>query len=167
MILHFLRHSQAEPSQSQNHHFDRERVLTQEGQKTMQLAAQGFKKMGVSFERIISSPYPRAMQTAQIVSDVYGYQREIIQTENLIPEALFHKFRKELLTSWTHFKSVLIVTHQPFVSECLSCFLTGKDVPIAVDMGTGTLCSLEIDASLKGPAILSAMIRADTAMLLG
>ncbi len=167
MILHFLRHAQAEPIHSNNHHDDRSRVLTREGRETLRSAAKGYLKMGLEFDRILSSSYPRALESAQIVADVFQFEREIALTDNLTPDALFHKFRKELLTSWAQFKSILIVTHQPFVSECISCLLTGKDVPIALDMGTGTLCTLEIDTAFRGPAILSSMIRVEDAAWVG
>lgn len=167
MILHFLRHAHAEPLLADNHHLDCERVLTRSGRETMRSAAQSFFKMGLKFEGILSSPYLRAVESAKIISDVFDFEKEIILSDNLVPDALFHKFRKEMLASWAQFKSVLIVTHQPFVSECISCLLTRKDAPIALDMGTGTLCTLEIDATFKGPAILSSMIRAEDAAWMG
>ena len=166
MILHFLRHAQAEPAHGVSHN-DRERVLTQEGRDTMRHAAQGFLKMGLDFDRILSSPYPRAVESAQIFADIFQFERQISLTDNLTPDALFHKFRKELLTDWSQFKSLLIVTHQPFVSECIAFFLTGTDIPLAVDMGTGTLCTVEIDKSLTGPGILVSMIRAEAAARMG
>lgn len=167
MILHFLRHAQAEPMHSGAHQHDRDRRLTPEGREIMKRAARGFLKTGMQFDRILSSPYPRALESAKIVSDVFGFKHEIHLSDNLVPEALFHKFRKELLNSWTEFNSLLIVTHQPFVSECISFFLTGKDAPIAIDMGTATLCTLEIDSSLNSFAILSSMVRAEAAAWMG
>ncbi len=168
MILHFLRHANAEPFSRGTHHHDRERLLTQEGRVKMRLAAMGFLRLGVKFEKILSSPYPRAAETAQIVSDVFSYRDEITISEHLTPDALYHKFRKEFLDAWTKLDSVLIVTHQPFVSECISVLLTGRDDPlISINMGTGTLCSLEIDPKWASPAILLSMLHSDQAALLG
>jgi len=168
VILHFLRHAQAEPLDPGKHQHDRERSLTSEGRQKMQLAARGFLKSGVKFEKILSSPYPRAVETAQIVSDIFSYSGEITLSEHLTPEALYHKFRKDFLTDWSALESVLIVTHQPFVSECISVLLTGRDDPLlSIDMGTGTLCSLEIDPRWTCPAILLSIVHADQAALFG
>lgn len=161
MIIHFLRHAQAEPFQPGKHDHDRDRLLTDVGRTQIQLAAKSFQKLGVQFDAVISSPYSRAVETAKIVADVFHFREAFQLTENLIPDAFYHKFRKEFLASWVSFNSILFVTHQPFVSECISCLLTGKDIPLAVDMGTGTLCTLEVDPALKGPAILHSMIRAE------
>ena len=163
MILHFLRHAHAEALDSRIHKADCDRLLTPDGRDLMQRAAKGFLKVGVHFEMILSSPYPRAVETAKMIAEAFHFEKEIRLSENLIPEALYHKFRKEILDLKPSCNSILIVTHQPFVSESISFLLTGKDVPIAVDMGTGTLCTLEIDSALKGPAILSSMLKAEQA----
>lgn len=165
MMLHFLRHAQAEPAHPTQQ--DRNRVLTSEGREMIQRASRGFFKMGLKFDQIISSPYLRTLETAKIVAETYQYSKSIQLSDNLVPDALFHKFRKELLDSWNQFKSILIVTHQPFVSECIACLLTGNEAPLAVDMGTATLCSLESDSLLRGPAMLSSMLKADQAALIG
>ena len=165
MILHFLRHAQAELAHPGGH--DRERLLSRQGREVMRLAAKGFLNLGIQFDGVISSPYPRAIETAKIVADTYQFKQEIQTSENLIPEAFFHKFRKEFLESWVRFNALLVVTHQPFVSECISCLINERDLPLAIDMGTGTLCTLEVDPSLKGPAILSSMLKAEQAALMG
>lgn len=168
MMLHFLRHAQAEPFNRRMHGQDRDRLLSQAGREQIRLAAQGFMKEGMRFDTLISSPYPRAVETAKIVADVFKFKKAIHFSENLIPEALYHKFRKEFLANWTKSNSVLIVTHQPFVSECISILLSGKEDPLlSVNMGTGALCSLEIDARWKSPAILSAMIPSEMASRMG
>lgn len=168
MILHFLRHAQAESLDRAKHHHDRERLLTAEGRQKMHHAAKGFLKAGIQFERVVASPYPRAVETAQIVSDVFGYREEIAISENLVPDALYHKFRKEFLASWSKYNSLLVVTHQPFVTECISVLLTGKDDPLlSINMGTGTLCTLEVDPHLASPAILLSIVHTDQAALLG
>jgi len=168
LILHFLRHAEAEALDRSKHHHDRERLLTSAGRQKMQQAARGFLKSGVKFDRVLSSPYPRAVETAQIVSDIFGYREGIALSEHLVPDALFHKFRTEFMASWTKYDSLLIVTHQPFVSECISVLLTGKDDPLlSINMGTGTLCSLEIDPHWASPAILLSIVHTDQAALFG
>jgi len=168
VILHFLRHAQAEQFNSRKHQHDRDRLLSPEGRQKMELAARGFLKSGVKFEKILSSPYPRAVETAQIVSDIFSYRNEVTLSEHLTPEALYHKFRKEFLAAWSKLESVLIVTHQPFVSECISVLLTGRDDPLlSINMGTGTLCSLEIDPQWTSPAILLSIVHTDQAALFG
>ncbi len=166
MIIHFLRHAHAEPLDRKKHSDDQDRRLTDEGRKLIREAARGWIQCGIGFDRIFSSPYPRAAETAQIVADVYGHPSEIVHSEHLIPDAFFHKFRAEFLGSWYHLSRVLIKALQPFVWDCISVLLTGRDYPLAINMGTGSICTLEVDPAWKVPAILHGMLHAEQSALL-
>ncbi len=149
MILHFLRHAQAEVFNPQIHSHDSDRALTPEGRKMLHLAAQEFLKAGIQFDSVISSPYCRAVESAKIVTDVFQFKKQVNLSEHLTPEASIQKFREELLNKWSGLHAILFITHQPFVSACISDLLNKKKNFIGQDMGTGSLCTFEVDPSFK------------------
>ena len=63
--LVFFRHGIAEDTLP-----DRSRPLTEEGIRKTRAAAEGLKKMEISFDRIFTSPWLRASQTAAILSEL-------------------------------------------------------------------------------------------------
>src|SRR5437588_7924009 len=67
MKLCFLRHGEADwPNWNKP---DDERPLTERGKKEIQKVADFFKVLDISLDRIVTSPLPRAQQTAAIVAD--------------------------------------------------------------------------------------------------
>src|SRR5690606_12506415 len=71
MLLYLMRHGHAE-----EHHPDGDagRRLTSYGEQGVRRAAERLRGMGISFDRIIASPYARAMRTATITAGVIGYE---------------------------------------------------------------------------------------------
>jgi phosphohistidine phosphatase len=66
MNLFFLRHGKAHP-RSPQWRPDSKRPLTQEGENAMFDVARGIKALGLSFDVILTSPYVRALRTAEIL----------------------------------------------------------------------------------------------------
>jgi phosphohistidine phosphatase len=63
--LYLVRHGLA--GQSGDYPNDRQRPLTDEGQKKMAKVARRLAELGVTFDRVLSSPLVRARQTAEIL----------------------------------------------------------------------------------------------------
>src|ERR1035441_9919147 len=83
MELYLFRHGIAEeaaPGQS-----DAKRALTDEGRKKTAEVVAAARRAGVEPSLIVSSPYVRAVETAQIAVEGFGYKGEIIRTETLVP----------------------------------------------------------------------------------
>ena len=51
----------------------------------MRQIAKGLRNLGVEFDLILSSPYVRAHESAEILADVFKMKKKITFTENLIP----------------------------------------------------------------------------------
>jgi phosphohistidine phosphatase len=67
---------------------DPERYLIKEGIAKTREVARGIKRLGIRPDRMISSPYVRAIQTAAIFAEVFGFSNDkILTTEALLPEA--------------------------------------------------------------------------------
>ncbi len=55
---------------------DSERPLTDKGRKKMRQIAKALRHLGVEFDLILSSPYVRACETAEILADVFKMKRQ-------------------------------------------------------------------------------------------
>ncbi len=76
MNIYLIRHGDAESMSLRIPDF--ERKLTLDGIDTITKAAEGWKKLIPEFDFIVSSNLVRAVQTSEIVKEVFGYKGEII-----------------------------------------------------------------------------------------
>ncbi|MBM4283082.1 MAG: phosphohistidine phosphatase SixA, partial [Deltaproteobacteria bacterium] len=83
LFRHGLAHDRSDPACPA----DPERALTDEGKKKTRRAAKGLGVVGCRPTRILTSPYVRARQTAELVAEVLGLGADrITTTEALLPE---------------------------------------------------------------------------------
>jgi phosphohistidine phosphatase len=147
MKLYILRHGLAEVRDPDQHVDDSERPLTSKGKKRMLGIARGLKALGMTFDAILSSPYLRARQTADIVVENLGIARKLIVTEELAPDGDPQKLVERL--SHFHRGAFLLVGHEPYLSSFISVLLTGKpDLPL--ELKKGGLCRLRVDTLRHG-----------------
>lgn len=110
MNILIMRHGDANRSAPS----DAERTLTDKGKQNVFDVAQSLKADGIAIESLISSPYTRALETADIVSNVLDIQSRKIQCPDITPDAPPHiaiNSLDKLLKPNT-----LIVSHLPLVS---------------------------------------------------
>jgi len=118
MDLFILRHGEAGKKLATGNR-DFERSLTVGGQKEVAHIAKSLKDMGIKFDFILTSPLKRAHQTAAIVSKIFKNEKKMKDWDELKPEGN----RPELYRKLTQFKlqsSVLIVGHEPYLSDMIS-----------------------------------------------
>ena len=70
-IIYLVRHGKAESRDIDKSDF--ERILVKEGENISQRAAERLKKRKIIPALIITSPAPRALQTARIFAQEFGY----------------------------------------------------------------------------------------------
>lgn len=83
MELTFLRHGIAIDREDPECPPDFERYLTPKGIKRMKMIAAWLKARHISYDHIFSSPYVRALQTAEIVAETLGLQAQLEVREQL------------------------------------------------------------------------------------
>lgn len=137
---------------------DSERPLTEKGARRMRSVARGMRVLGIEFDIVLSSPYTRAKQTAEIVVKVFKCPEKLIFSENLICEGDSRALVKEIGSSYGNFQSVILVGHEPYLGEFMSVLLTGGG-GLSVDFKKGGLCKLEVDSLTYGKcAVLKWML---------
>jgi phosphohistidine phosphatase len=111
MNLYILRHASAGTRRA-NPVVDVKRPLDKEGKQQCLLVGSYLSALNVQFDRVVSSPLKRALQTASLVGTETGYDTKIEISEALSPDASVQKFQ-DLVRSLDEYDNVLIVGHNP------------------------------------------------------
>jgi phosphohistidine phosphatase len=149
MKICLLRHAKAEPAVSENLETDAARVLTPEGTRKMRQIAAGMKAMDLTFDLILSSPFARARQTAEIAAQVLGLSDRLKFTENLTTVAQPSDIVAEICERYRATPSLLLVGHEPFLGQLASLLLTGQDI-LGVDFKKAGLLALSVEELKRG-----------------
>src|SRR5215471_4265408 len=140
--LVFFRHGIADANVTP----DQERPLTEEGIKKTRAAAEGLRKLEIPFDKILTSPWRRASQTAAILSEVLmaGAPEEM-------PELAGNRSVKELFDALArrNADSVLLVGHQPLLGNAVAQLL-GAGNRCEIDLKKAGACAVQVD-SLPSP----------------
>jgi phosphohistidine phosphatase len=145
MELYLLRHAIAVERGTPGYARDSDRPLTPEGEKKMWRAAEGMKALDLSFDLILTSPYLRAKQTADIVAEVFKAQDKMEMSENLTPDGDPERLIAELNRRYRSLERILLVGHEPYLSSLISVLVTG-DGSLSLVMKKGGLCLLTVDS---------------------
>jgi phosphohistidine phosphatase len=111
MNLYILRHASAGTRRA-NPKLDVRRPLDKEGKQQSILVGRFLSSLNIQFDRVVSSPLKRALQTAALVSNETGYDAKIDISDALSPESTVQKFQ-ELVRSLDNYENVLVVGHNP------------------------------------------------------
>lgn len=144
MKLSLLRHGIAADRGNPEYEHDSERPLTAKGERRMRRIAEGMQTLRLSYDLILSSPYLRAKQTAEIVTQVLHTPEGILLTEALTPEGNPRQLIEVLRTDHQARQDVLLVGHEPYLSRLISTLLTGGP-NLQVMMKRSGLCTLEVE----------------------
>jgi phosphohistidine phosphatase len=151
MLLYLMRHGLAIDREDPECPADPRRFLTRKGVERTRSAAMGLRALGVEVDVILSSPYLRAVQTAEIAADALQYPRaRIRQTDALLPPAKPQDLMKEV----QRLKSgqVLCAGHAPNLDEVIA-FAIGMRAPCTSLKKAGVAC-LEMESCAEGKGIL-------------
>lgn len=149
MELYLLRHAIAVDRGTPGYNKDSQRPLTPEGEKKMWRIAESMKALDLSFDLILSSPYVRARQTADIVAEVFQAQDRLELSTALTPEGDPEELIAELTRHDRAPDSILLVGHEPYLSGLMSRLLVG-DESLSLVMKKGGLGKLTVKALKYG-----------------
>ncbi|WP_231390081.1 SixA phosphatase family protein [Sphingobacterium pedocola] len=141
--LYIARHAKAEEHSLSKRDFNRD--LIGKGKERARSIATELADFVTLNEKtlVISSPANRAIQTAEIFSNVLGYPAEKIQKEINIYEA-YHLDILQVINKITdYYNSVLIFGHNPGLSD-LTNYLCNSDI----DLLTANVAIIELDKDI-------------------
>jgi phosphohistidine phosphatase len=142
MNLYLMRHAiAAEPGENTE---DSQRPLTEKGRKKLNKIACNLEKFELEFDLILTSPYLRTRQTADVVADMLDIKKScIVESENLTPLGSAEKLVEEI-NAREAVENLLIVGHEPFLSGLIGILVAG-DASLNIAMKKAGLCKLSIE----------------------
>lgn len=139
MFVYLLRHGQAEQYASS----DSIRELTDIGRSDIKAAAQSFVGTNRKIGRCFASPYKRAQQSA----DIFSLEASLlcpVETENVLKPDNSALSVLRFLETFEE-ENILVVGHNPLLSELFNLLTTGKREGSIKIMSAGELCGISFD----------------------
>lgn len=149
MNLYLLRHGVAVARGSPGYAKDADRPLASKGERKVRRIAKAMQSLDLGFHLILSSPYCRARETAEIVARAMGLRKRLEYTESLTPEGTAKELIAFLSGHREKAENVLLVGHEPYMSELISLLLAG-DSGFSMTLKKGGLCKLRLGALRHG-----------------
>ena len=144
MQIYLLRHGIAEsagPGQP-----DSDRPLTPEGRDKLRRVLKRAAASGVAPDEILSSPFRRALETAEVAAEMLKYQGKVVKTRALVPDASPFDVWEELRSRKDQ-GAILLSSHEPLMST-MTAFLLDSPT-LQVDMKKAAL--VRVDCDRLGP----------------
>jgi phosphohistidine phosphatase len=154
MNLYIIRHADAGDSSLWSGD-DSLRPLTEHGRKQAKALGESFRRLGVSLDAIVSSPYVRTRETAEGIIEGLGASLEVSFSELLAAGAMR---RSQLAEEIAGLKptSAAIVGHDPDMPEFLG-WLLGLE-PKKVFLKKGAAAFVQCRTPTKGDASLGWLV---------
>ncbi|HTY62239.1 MAG TPA: phosphohistidine phosphatase SixA [Acidobacteriota bacterium] len=144
MRLYIVRHAIAAPHGTPGLPED-DRPLTEDGIKKMRQAAAGLRSLDYVPELIMSSPLPRALQTAEILIDTFGLKRARLEIlEALAPAGSREELYLAIASHEKKLESLMLVGHQPSLGEIAGEIIWGA-AEHSLDLKKGGACLIELE----------------------
>lgn len=144
MNLYVMRHGAAAARGSSTVRTDRQRPLTAKGARRIRQVARAMKATGLSFDLVLSSPYPRARETAELVAGKLRALPRLRLTDRLAVGSSPQRLLEDLSNLRPIPRSVLLVGHEPFLSSLVSLLLSGR-TGLHLELKKGGLCHLTVE----------------------
>jgi phosphohistidine phosphatase len=124
--LYIVRHGIAIDREDPKSPPDPDRFLTDDGVDKTKQVAKGIVALGATADLLISSPYVRAMQTAEIFANALDYPKQKIRrTDLLLPGSDPSLFYRELAKD-KHSSTVFCFGHAPQLDDLIATGLGSK-----------------------------------------
>jgi len=138
MELYLLRHGAAEDGRPGTS--DSARQLTDEGREKTASVLQAARRAGVNPSLILSSPYIRAKQTADIAAKELQYKGQVELIESLTPHGTEERVWADI-RDYSEEPSVLLAGHEPLLSILAAYLLNAPS--LRVDMKKSALIRID------------------------
>jgi phosphohistidine phosphatase len=146
MELYLLRHAIAEDHSPTGR--DQDRRLTEEGREKLRKVLKRAASAGVEPSLILSSPYKRAVETAEIAASELDYKGEILRVGSLTPDSSPPSVWSEIRDHRDE-PSILVAGHEPLFSSTVA-WLLGSTREM-VDFRKAALVRIDIHSFSPAP----------------
>lgn len=144
MDLYILRHAIAVERDAEGSKNDFDRPLTSEGEQKLRRITKAMRNLQLSFDLILSSPYVRARETAEIVAAGLVLRKKLQMRDSLGVDGNPRELVAEIRGLAPPPSSLLLVGHEPFLSNLISLLVTGT-LRSRITLKKAGLCKLTVD----------------------
>ena len=141
MQLYILRHGIAEDTKPGNS--DENRSITPEGSRKLKQVLRMAEHADVFPAVVLSSPYLRARQTAEIAMDALGCREPLIESVSLVPDSNPENVWQDIRTHKNE-EQVMLVGHEPLLSQLVAFLLSSP--ALVVDFKKGAMLRIDLDS---------------------
>lgn len=146
MIVYVIRHAKA-VDRAKWKGADTKRPLTPKGVKTMKRVAASLKKTySLRLDMILSSPFARACDTAQILAKGFHAKKKLRLVDELMPHGDLHRFLNRTLSEYPAKSRIAVVGHEPDLSRLIALLLR-QSGRMSLDFKKGGLCRIDIEGT--------------------
>lgn len=140
--LFIMRHGQAEDPSAATGWSDRARCLTKVGAQRIEAMIPAMNGLGFVPDLIVSSPYPRAAETAQIVREGLKVGSPIQFSDELgADRSVLPFFKTHLAKCLESSERLMLVGHEPILSQLASLLMAGN-ISTRIQMKKGSVIHL-------------------------
>jgi phosphohistidine phosphatase len=117
-----IRHAEAGDRDAAQYPNDDLRPITAEGRRKQSAFARVMKQMGIRFSFLVTSPLERAVQTAEVVDEVFGH-KDAPTLSDALGNACTPPSVLKVLAKFPPDATVAMVGHEPALSRVAAAFI--------------------------------------------
>jgi len=140
MEIYLLRHGIAEDGHAGQP--DSERALTSEGKRKLRAVLKTLHQAEIAPSLIITSPYRRALQTAQLAAEILDYKGDLLRSSTLEPGSQPSAVWNEIRVHHDE-AGILLAGHEPLFGSLTAYLLACPR--LRVDFKKGAIACVDID----------------------
>jgi phosphohistidine phosphatase len=158
MLLLLIRHAHAGQRDPERWPDDRERPLSDKGRKTMRDVSRGLRSLDLVPTLVLSSPWLRAAQTAEILKDAVKLDQPVVPCPPLAAEPDLIRLTDDVGEQPGN-TIVALVGHSPWMEELGSLLLGGSHSALRIDLPKSGVLGIDIATLSPGAGELKFLLR--------
>jgi phosphohistidine phosphatase len=158
MLLLLIRHADAGNRDPDRWPDDRERPLSDKGQKTQRKVSRALAKLDLVPTVVLTSPWTRAAQTADILVKELGLSTPAIPSEALTREPELDRLADDVGDPGPN-AIVALVGHSPWMEELAALLLASSPAGLRIDFPKSGVMGIDLEKPAPGAGELRFLLR--------
>ena len=142
-VIYLVRHGIAAPAAAGMS--DADRPLTPAGERKVVRIARGLKRLGVEPDAVVSSPLPRAADTARLLMAGLAPGVEV-ELDSVLSPGSAASAAMQVMTAYRGARQLMLVGHEPGMGELASQLLTGSATLASLPFKKGGVAAIRVGA---------------------
>ena len=158
MLLLLIRHAHAGDRDAERWPDDRDRPLTDKGRKTQRKVSRWLGQHDLTPTNVLTSPWARAAETAQILADELALPQPPIPCTALATAPDLSRLADDIGEPSSN-AMVALVGHSPWMEELAALLLVGSTASLKLDFPKSGVLGLDLESVEAGAGELRIFVR--------